>query len=123
MSLAQKLLGKAIVVADANRVAAADWARKKFGVTAFVLDDAFQHRRAKRDLDIVTIDATNPFGKSENSAFGLLREPLENLKRADAIVITRANLVDEDQIANLKLQISKFNSDCPIFTAENKISI
>jgi tetraacyldisaccharide 4'-kinase len=114
--LAQKLLGKAIVVADANRVAAGNWAQGAFGVTAFVLDDAFQHRRAKRDLDIVTIDATNPFGGGKN----FLREPLENLKRADAIVITRANLVDD--IEGLKLKISKFNSDCPIFTAENKIS-
>lgn len=111
--LAQRLLGKAFIVADANRVAAANWARQKFNVTAFVLDDAFQHRRAKRDLDIVCIDATNPFGR-------FLREPAENLKRAGAIVITRANLVKN--ISDLKSQISKYNLDCPIFTAENKIS-
>ena len=114
--LAQKLLGKAFVVADANRVAAANWAREKFGVTAFVLDDAFQHHQAKRDFDIVTIDATNPFGKGKI----FLREPLKNLKRAGAIVITRANLVDD--IESLKTQILKFNPDCPIFTAENKTS-
>jgi tetraacyldisaccharide 4'-kinase len=112
--LAQKLLGKAFVVADADRVSAANWARETLGVTAFVLDDAFQHRRAKRDLDIVCIDATNPFGNS------FLREPLENLKRADAIVITRANLVESVEI--LKSQILKYNPDCPIFTAENKVS-
>jgi len=114
--IAQKLLGKALVVADADRTAAARWAREKFDVTAFVLDDAFQHRRAKRDLDIVCIDATNPFGSGKI----FLREPLENLKRAGAIVITRANLVED--IENLKSQISKFNPDCPIFTAKNKIS-
>lgn len=113
--LANKLLGKAFVVADADRVAAANWAREKFGITAFVLDDAFQHRRAKRDLDIVTIDATDPFGSGKN----FLREPLENLKRADAIVITRANLVEN--LSDLKSQILRFNSECPIFTAENKI--
>lgn len=113
--LAQKLLGKAFVVADANRVAAANWAQEKFGVTAFVLDDGFQHRQAKRDLDIVTIDATNPFGRGKV----FLREPLKNLKRADAIVITRANLVEN--IESLKEQILKFNPDCPIFTAKNKI--
>jgi tetraacyldisaccharide 4'-kinase len=116
--LANKLLGKAFVVADANRVAAANWARDNFGVTAFVLDDAFQHRRAKRDLDIVVIDATNAFGGGKV----FLREPLKNLKRAGAIVITRANLVEKESIADLKLQISNFNSDCPIFTAENKFS-
>jgi tetraacyldisaccharide 4'-kinase len=114
--LARKLLGKALVVADANRVAAAHWARETFGATAFVLDDAFQHHRAKRDLDIVCIDATNPFGSGRI----FLREPLKNLKRADAIVITRANLVEN--IESLKSQISKFNPDCPIFTAKNKIS-
>jgi tetraacyldisaccharide 4'-kinase len=111
--LAQKLLGKAFVVADANRVAAANWAREKFGITAFVLDDAFQHRRVKRDLDIVCIDATNPFGN-------FLREPLENLKRADVILITRANLAKN--LSDLKSQISKYKPDCLIFTAENKIS-
>ena len=114
--LAQKLLGKAIVVADADRVAAASWALEKFDISVFVLDDAFQHRRAKRDLDIVAIDATNPFGGGKN----FLREPLENLKRADAIVITRANLIED--IEDLRSQISEYNSVCPIFTAKNKIS-
>ena len=120
--LARKLLGKASVVADANRVAAAEWAREKFKITAFVLDDGFQHRRAKRDLDIVLLDATKPFGNSKTLPFGILREPLENLKRADLIIITRANLIDEKLITNYKLRITNYNPDCPIFTAENKIS-
>ncbi|MEO8574783.1 MAG: tetraacyldisaccharide 4'-kinase, partial [Pyrinomonadaceae bacterium] len=60
VELARKLIGKAIVVADADRVSAAQWAKENFRVTAFVLDDAFQHRRAKRDLDIVCIDTTSP---------------------------------------------------------------
>lgn len=120
LELARKLLGKAIVIADANRVSAAKWAREKFNITAFVLDDAFQHRPAKRDLDIVLLDATNPFGNSKTLPFGILREPLTNLKRAHLIVITRANLVEN--IADLKFQISKSNPDCPILTAENKIS-
>lgn len=120
--LAAKLLGKAIVVADANRSAAGLWAREKFAVTAFVIDDAFQHLRIKRDLDVVTIDASNSFGNGKMLPFGILREPLENLKRADAIVLTRANLVGENQIANLKLQISKINAHCKIFAAENIIA-
>lgn len=118
--LAQKLFGKAIVVADADRVSAGNWARAKFGITAFVLDDAFQHLRVKRDVDIVTIDATNPFGGGKLLPFGILREPLKNLSRADAIVITRANLAAN--ISNLKARIKKFNPNCPIFAAENKIS-
>jgi len=119
---AKKLAGKAVIVADADRVAAARWARKNFNVTAFVLDDAFQHRRAKRDLDIVLLDATNPFGSAKTLPAGRLREPLENLARADLIIITRANLVDESRIADYKSQIADYHRACPILTAENKIS-
>ena len=118
--LAGKLLGKAIIVANANRAAAGNWAREKFAVTAFVLDDAFQHRRVKRDFDVVCIDATNPFGNGKTLPTGILREPLNNLKRAGAIVITRANLIEG--ISDLKSEIAKYNRSCPIFVSENRIS-
>src|SRR5215207_5749749 len=62
VELGRKLRGKAVVVSDADRVSAAAWAKEEFGSTVFVLDDGFQHRRAKRDLDIVCVDATNPRG-------------------------------------------------------------
>ena len=125
--LAQKLLGKAIVIADADRVAAAEWAKAKFGVTAFVLDDGFQHRRAGRDVDIVCIDATSPMGDRQAGSLrsrmvlpaGRLREPLHNLKRADVVVITRANLVDD--ISNLRSEISDLNPEAMIFSVSNKI--
>ncbi len=118
--LAEKLAGKAIIIADANRISAGLWAREKFGITAFVLDDAFQHLKVKRDLDIVCIDATNPFGNGKVLPAGILREPLKNLKRAGAIVITRANLISE--IEDLKFQISKYNKNCPIFVSHNEFS-
>ena len=118
--LAQKLIGKAIVIADADRVAAAEWAKRKFGVTAFVLDDGFQHRKANRDLDIVCIDAGAPFGGGKMLPAGRLREPVENLKRADVVIITRAHLSDE--INNLKFEISNLAPNKPIFEAENRIS-
>ncbi len=119
--LAVKLLGKALVIADANRVSAARWAREKFAVTAFVLDDAFQHQRAKRDLNLVVIDATNPFGSGKMLPSGILREPLENLKRADVIVISRSNLTDENALTKLKSEIKHF-TDCRLFTTRNKVS-
>lgn len=118
--LAQKLLGKAIVVADADRVAAAEWAVRKFGVTTFVLDDGFQHRRAKRDVDIVCIDATNPFGGGKMLPAGRLREPLQNLKRASAIVITRVEQVDD--LSGLRSEISDLRSDIPVFVAKSRIA-
>ena len=118
--LAAKLLGKAVVVADANRIAAGNWAREKFGITAFVLDDAFQHLKVERDLDVVCVDATNLFGNEKTLPTGILRESLKNLNRADAIVITRANLVED--VSNLKAQIAEYNSRCPIFVTGNKVS-
>ena len=117
--LANKLLGKAIVIADADRVAAAEWARRKIGVTVFVLDDGFQHRKVKRDLDIVCIDATEPFGGGLMLPAGRLREPLPNLERADLVVITRADQVNS--ISDLRSDISKWNEDAAIFASRNKI--
>lgn len=120
VELALRLPGNAIVVADADRVSASKWVKEKFGITALVLDDGFQHRRAKRDLDIVCIDATNPFGNGKMLPAGTLREPLRNLKRADAIVVTRANLVEN--MEDLKFEITRLNSECPIFVSGSKIS-
>ena len=60
------------------------------GVRYFVLDDGFQHRRLARDVDIVLIDATNPFGGGHLLPAGRLREPRSALSRANLIVITRA---------------------------------
>jgi tetraacyldisaccharide 4'-kinase len=117
--LANKLLGFASVIADKRRAEAGKWARENWGVTAFVLDDGFQHWQVRRDVDIVTIDATNPFGNEKLLPAGILREPPLALKRADCIVITRANL--SENIANLKSQISEINANCPILLSQTKI--
>lgn len=119
--LAQELLGKAIVIADADRVSAGEWARRKFGVTVFVLDDAFQHRKVKRDVDIVCVDATNPFGSRKMLPSGRLREPTINLARADIVVITRADLATAEKISDLKSEISNLNRSAAIFTCKNEI--
>jgi tetraacyldisaccharide 4'-kinase len=78
--------------ANRDRVAAADVAARG-GADAIVLDDGFQHRRLWRDLDIVAIDATDPFGCGHLLPRGLLREAIGGLVRADAIVLTRASSV------------------------------
>jgi len=56
-----------------------------------ILDDGFQHRRLARDLDIVLIDALEPWGYGHLLPRGLLREPRSALRRAGLIVITRAD--------------------------------
>lgn len=91
VELAQKLGGKAVIISDVDRVAASTWARENFEITAFILDDGFQHRRVKRDLDIVCIDATDPFGNDEVLPAGTLRESIAGLIRSDLIVLTRAD--------------------------------
>src|SRR5205085_4225613 len=93
--LAEKLLGAASVVCDRDRVAAARWAREHLGADAFVLDDGFQHLRIARDLDIVTLDATAPWGGGRLLPRGRLREPPSSLARADCVVITRAELAGD----------------------------
>ena len=90
--LAERLLGVASVVCDRDRVAAARWARGGLGAEVFVLDDGFQHLRIARDLDVVTIDATDPWGGGHLLPRGRLREPASALARADCVVITRAEL-------------------------------
>ena len=93
--LAERLLGAAAVVCDRDRVAAARWARAELGAEVFVLDDGFQHLRIARDLDIVTLDATAPWGGGHMLPRGRLREPRSGLKRADCVVITRAELAED----------------------------
>ncbi len=117
--LATKLLGQAIVISDADRVAAGNWAKARFGITAFVLDDAFQHRRARRDLDIIAVDASNPFGNRKVLPSGILREPLNNLRRADIVVITRTNLVEN--IDKLSYEIHQLAAESKIFSSENYV--
>ena len=93
--LAERLLGVAAVVCDRDRVAAARWAREELGAEVFVLDDGFQHLRIARDLDIVTVDATAPWGGGAMLPRGRLREPVSGLARADCVVITRAELAGD----------------------------
>ena len=59
-----------------------------------VLDDGFQHRRLARDLDLVLLDALDPFGLGRLFPRGLLREPVSSLRRAGVVVLSRADLVD-----------------------------
>jgi tetraacyldisaccharide 4'-kinase len=93
-------------VANRDRVAAAAEAAA-LDANVVVLDDGFQHRRLRRDLDIVAIDATDPFGCDRLFPRGLLRESVTGLGRAQAIVLTRADRIDatgRDRIRSLVCQ-------------------
>lgn len=77
------------------------------GADVVVLDDGFQHRRLKRDLDIVLIDATNPWGYGHQLPRGLLRESVAALSRADLVVLTRADLVTAGDRDHLREAIAR----------------
>ncbi len=96
LELAEKLPGVPHVL-DRDRVAAARRLVEEFGCQLVILDDGFQHRRLARDLDIVLIDALEPFGFGRVFPRGTLREPLEGWRRADVLLLTRRELVSADE--------------------------
>lgn len=86
---------------QADRVAAARDAVALHGADVLLLDDGFQHRRLRRDLDIVLLDGLDPFGRDRLFPRGTLREPVESLARAQVIVLTRADAVSPDARAHI----------------------
>ena len=98
---------QANVIVNPNRVIGGAQAIGKYSSNILVMDDGFQHRRLSRDLDIVTIDATCPFGYGRIIPAGLLREPVSSLKRADAVVITRSDQASEFQLKQIENKIRK----------------
>ncbi len=93
-----------------DRVAAAQKLIADDEIDVVVLDDAFQHRRIHRDLNIVLIDATNPFGFGYHLPRGLLRESLSGLKRADIVLITRADAASENTLDEINASVLQHNS-------------
>lgn len=88
VELAQKLPGVAIAV-GADRFRTGQTLMEKLGRHVIVLDDGFQHRRLARDVDLVCFDCREPASSLHLLPAGRLREPLESLNRADAVVLTR----------------------------------
>ncbi len=122
------------VIINPNRVEAAAEAVGKFGAEVLIMDDGFQHRRLHRDLDIVTIDGTCPFGYGRVLPAGLLREPVVSLKRADAAVLTRCDQIPESESSQIEKKLQLINPDmviaksihnpiCAEFTAGEKITL
>lgn len=77
------------------------------GSELVILDDGFQHRRLNRDLDVVLIDAADPWGGGWTLPGGLLRESINGLRRAHLAILTRTNLVDAVRIRELRDAVRK----------------
>lgn len=96
---------------DPDRIKSATIAIEELETQCLVMDDGFQHRRLHRDLDVVLVDATNPFGYGYLLPRGLLREPIGSLARADVVVITRCQQVNQPAIDAILKVIAKATSD------------
>ncbi len=115
-----KACSETTVIIEPDRVAGAQKAVKNSLCNVLVMDDGFQHRRLRRDIDIVAIDATEPFGYDRLLPAGLLREPASALFRADAVVITRYNQSSPEQIAKIRQAVRQYKPDIPVAMAVHK---
>ena len=85
------------------------------GIECFILDDGFQHFQLARDLDIVLLDAKNPFGGGHLLPAGRLREPISALRRADIVIITRSEHAPATEA------IIQRHTSAPIFYARTEL--
>jgi len=111
----KRFADRAYIGVGADRFA---WGRRleERGVQWFVLDDGFQHMRLARDVDIVLVDATDPFGGGLLLPAGRLREPETALGRADLVLITR------QQPADAVEAVIRRHTDAPVFYARNELT-
>jgi tetraacyldisaccharide 4'-kinase len=92
---------------DPDRVVLAGIAVEELESELIVLDDGFQHRRLARDLDLVMLDALDPFGLGRLFPRGLLREPVRSLRRASAAVLSRADLIGPDRREEIRREVER----------------
>ena len=107
------------VLVGRDRVQLAEEAISKFGSEILVLDDGFQHIRLHRDMDVVNINSTCPFGPGGLIPLGNLREPVENLRRAHIFVLTKSNIGSKN-IHLIRQKLLTIKPDATIFEAIHK---
>jgi len=115
LELAQRLPGVPIVV-DADRLRGARRAAE-LGADIVILDDGFQHLRLRRDLDLVLLDAGDPWGGNHLPPRGRLREPIGALGRASAVIITKVDVGADQPPQDIVRRIINIRPDMPIFAA------
>lgn len=108
--LAHRLPGVPVIVGG-NRFRAGREALRRFPLDVLVLDDGFQHRQLHRDLDLVMLDATDPFGGGRLLPRGRLREPAAALGRAHAVILSRTDQAPE--LAGLRPRLERLAPGVP----------
>jgi len=107
--------GAAPVGIGADRFETGQLLRREFGVDAMLLDDGFQHARIGRDVDVLLIDALEPFGRGGVFPLGRLREPVAAIARASVVLITRSEFSDLPDV--IERVVRRWNPRAPIFRA------
>jgi tetraacyldisaccharide 4'-kinase len=117
----QMLRGQGVpILISPDRIGAAEQAVTFFNSQVVILDDGFQHRRLARDLDVVLVDALDPFGGRRLLPLGSLREPLRALRRAHLIMLTHVDLAPEGRLAALREEIHRVNPRAPLLEAVHR---
>jgi tetraacyldisaccharide 4''-kinase len=119
--LAEQLKGVPIWI-GADRVNGGRRAIAESRANVLIMDDGFQHRRLFREMDIVLIDALKPWGYGHVLPRGLLRESIAGIQRADAVLITRADVVSESELKEIEMKIRKYHSEVPILRTSHRPS-
>ncbi len=112
--LIASILKNVPVMAGADRYRSGMYSAKHTGANIFILDDGYQRLQLHRDINILLIDASNPYGNGHLLPKGILREPLDGISRADCVIATRA---DEGGKANIEDLVRKHNPYAPVFYA------
>ena len=105
------------VVVGKNRFNAGMTALNSFNPDVIVLDDAYQHLRLKRDIDLVLVDNICPFGNNRLIPRGTLREPLSALMRGDAFILTRSDVAKEPESTYNSVKLKSCARGKPVFKA------
>ena len=103
-----------------DRIASIRIAVEELDSQLILLDDGFQHRKVARQLDIVLLDAIEPFGFDHLLPRGLLREPIGSLRRADVVMVTRADQVDAQRLAEIRVRVQRFAPSAAWIETEHK---
>lgn len=107
------------VIVGKDRFKAGMKAVKKFNSDVIVLDDAFQHLKIKRDINLVLLDAKRPFGNSKLLPRGILRESLSSLSRSDAFILTRSDCASELEVEKTLVELKEFIQGKPTFNTSH----
>lgn len=115
LEMAQRLPGVPVIV-DRDRIRGGRRA-VELGADIVILDDGFQHLRLKRDLDLVLLDAGDPWGGDRLPPRGRLREPLTAISRATAVVITKVDPAANQPPEDIACRVAALCPDLPVFAA------